>query len=50
MKPAEMILKVASYYILMGRSLEEKQNILNLACTAWIYSLLPERKREESLH
>jgi len=50
MKPAEMILKVASYYILMGRTLEEKQNILYLACTAWNYSLLPEREREESLH
>lgn len=50
MKPAEMILKVASDYILMGRTLEEKQNILNLACTAWNYSLLPEREREESLH
>ena len=50
MKPAEMILKVASKYILMGNTLEEKQNILNLACTAWNYSLLPNEEREESLH
>jgi hypothetical protein len=50
MKPAEMILKVASKYILMGKTLEEKQNILNLACTAWNYSLLPKEEREESLH
>lgn len=50
MKPAEMILKVASKYIFMGRTLEEKQNILNLACTAWNYSLLPNEERESSLH
>lgn len=49
MKASEMILKFASDYILMGRTLEERQNGLNSACTAWNLSLLPDRKREAYL-
>ena len=46
MKASEMILKFASDYIMMGRTLEERQSGLNSACTAWNMSLLPVRERE----
>ena len=34
MKPSEMIMQCASGFIAMGKSIEEKQNFLNAACTA----------------
>ena len=46
MKASEMILKFASDYIMMGRTLEERQSGFNSACTAWNMSLLPVRERE----
>jgi hypothetical protein len=46
---SEMILNVAAGLIAMGDNLEEKQNYLNTACTAWNLSLLPENKRDEAI-
>jgi hypothetical protein len=48
-KASEMILDVAMGLIEMGEDLEEKQNYLNLACTAWNISLLPESKRNDAI-
>ena len=48
-KASEMILNVAVGLIAMGDTLEEKQNYLNTACTAWNLSLLPENKRDEAI-
>jgi hypothetical protein len=48
-KASEMILQVAGGLIAMAEDLYEKQNCLNLACTAWNLSLLPEAGREAAI-
>jgi len=49
MKASAMILEMASDYIMMGETQEERQNALNTACTAWNLSLLPEDARKQRL-
>lgn len=48
-KISEMVLKFAGDYISMGETIEEKQNFLNSACSAWNISLLssPRKKSKE---
>ena len=48
-KASEMILQVAGGLIAMAQDIQEKQNCLNLACTAWNLSLLPPDKRNEAI-
>ena len=49
-KISELIVTYASDYINMGESMEERQNYLNGACTAWNIANLPADRREEALH
>ncbi len=44
-----MIAQMASDYISMGDTTEERQSYLNSACTAWNIAVLPEHQREEAL-
>ena len=46
---SEMVLKFAGDYIGMGDDLEERQNLLNSACSAWNISLLKPKKREKAI-
>ncbi len=48
-KMSEMILDIASDYIALGQSLDEKQNYLNGACTAWNIATLPVEMRPLAL-
>jgi len=44
-----MILKVAAGYIDMGETIEERENYLRSACTAWNIACLPPLKREREI-
>ncbi|UCH97965.1 MAG: hypothetical protein JSV88_14215 [Candidatus Aminicenantes bacterium] len=48
-KMSEMILDIASGYIALGQTLEEKQSYLNGACTAWNIAVLPVEMRPLAL-
>ena len=48
-KASEMVLQVAGGLIAMAKDIQEKQNCLNLACTAWNLSLLPPDKRRDAI-
>ena len=49
MKLSQMLIDLASDYMEIGTTLEEKQNHLNVVCIAWNISLLPENARDEAL-
>ena len=44
-KMSEIVLEYASDYISMGETLEERQCLLNSACSAWNFSLLSTEER-----
>jgi hypothetical protein len=44
-----MVVLFAAYYIDMGDTVEERQNYLNSACTAWNIAVLDERERPTRL-
>ncbi len=46
---SQMITQMASDYISMGETTEERQSYLNSACTVWNIAVLPEHQREEAL-
>jgi hypothetical protein len=46
---SEVIGEYASDYINMGDTTEERQSLLNGACTAWNIAVLPENSREEAI-
>jgi len=48
-KMSELIGEYASDYINMGDTPEERQSLLNGACTAWNIAILPEHSREEAI-
>ncbi len=47
---SEHIAEYASDYINMGENTEERQSLLNSACSAWNVAVLPEHLRQEALH
>jgi hypothetical protein len=49
MKLSQMIIDLASDYIDLGSTLEEKQNYLNVVCIAWNISLFPEKSEKAAL-
>ena len=49
MKMSEMIIDLASDYIELGSTLEEKQSHLNVVCIAWNISILPKSARKMAL-
>ena len=48
-KLSEMIWEFAGGFIRLGNTLEEKQNLLNAACTAWNMACTPSEVRNRSL-
>ena len=44
---SEMILDVAAQFIELGKSEEERQTNLDIACKAWNLSILPKSKRNK---
>ena len=46
---SELISEYASDYINLGESIEERENYLNGACTAWNIAILDEKHREDAL-
>ncbi len=46
---SELIGEYASDYINMGENTEERQSLLNSACSAWNVAVLPEHLRQEAL-
>jgi hypothetical protein len=48
-KVSAMILKVAEGYIDMGETVEEKENYLRSACSAWNIACMSGKKRENDL-
>ncbi len=46
---SELIGEYASDYINMGENTEERQSLLNSACSAWNIAVLPEHLRQEAL-
>lgn len=48
-KVSAMILKVAEGYIDMGETVEEKENYLRSACSAWNIGCMTGKKRENDL-
>lgn len=46
---SELIAEYASDYINMGENTEERQSLLNSACSAWNVAALPEHLRQEAL-
>ena len=48
-KISELISEYASDYINMGETIEERQNYLNGACTAWNISILDQKDREGAI-
>jgi hypothetical protein len=46
-KVSQMILDVASQFIELGSSEEERQTHLDIACKAWNLSILPKSKRQK---
>jgi hypothetical protein len=49
MKISQMIIDLASDFIELGATLEEKQSHLNAVCIAWNISILPTNIREQAL-
>lgn len=49
MKISQMIIDLASDFIELGATLEEKQSYLNAVCIAWNISILPTNIREQAL-
>ena len=49
LKMSEMVLQFAGDYIRMGDDLDDRQNLLNSACSAWNISLLKPKKREKAI-
>ena len=50
MKISQMIIDFASDFIDLGKTIEKKQNHLNVACTAWNIALLPTYQRQAALN
>ena len=48
-KISEMLLKVAAGYIDLGENLEQRENYLRSACSAWNIACLPQPKRETAI-
>lgn len=48
-KISQLICQYASDYINMGETIEERQNCLNQACTAWNIANLDEKDREGAI-
>ncbi len=48
-KISAMVLKVAEDYIDMGETVEEREDYLRSACTAWNIACLPPLKRESEI-
>lgn len=48
-KISAMVLKVAKGYIDMGETVEERENYLRSACSAWNIACLPALKRERGI-
>ena len=48
-KISEMLLKVAAGYIDLGENLEQRENYLRSACSAWNIACLPALKREGAI-
>lgn len=48
-KMSEMIIEMAADYIDLGKDLSDKQNYLNVACTAWNIAVLSEAERPRAL-
>ena len=46
---SELIVEYASDYINMGKNTDERQSLLNSACSAWNVAVLPEHLRQEAL-
>lgn len=46
---SELIVEYASDFINMGENTEERQSLLNSACSAWNVAVLPEHLRQEAL-
>ncbi|MCZ6626013.1 MAG: hypothetical protein O7B35_17585, partial [Deltaproteobacteria bacterium] len=46
---SELIAEYASDYINMGENTEERQSLLNSACSAWNVAVLPDHLRQEAL-
>ncbi len=46
---SELIVEYASDYINMGENTDERQSLLNSACSAWNVAVLPEHLRQEAL-
>lgn len=46
---SELIAEYASDYINMGENTDERQSLLNSACSAWNVAVLPEHLRQEAL-
>ncbi|MTW22231.1 hypothetical protein [Allochromatium palmeri] len=49
MKLSQMIIDLASDYIDLGSTIEEKQNYLNVVCIAWNISLFSEKNAKDAL-
>jgi hypothetical protein len=49
MKISEMIISLASDFIELGKSIDEKQDHLNAVCVAWNISILPKSDRKKAL-
>ena len=49
LKMSEMVLQFAGDYISMGETTEERQNLLNSACSAWNITLLTPHKRSRAI-
>ena len=46
---SELIVEYASDYINMGENTDERQSLLNSACSAWNVAVLPDHLRQEAL-
>ena len=48
-KVSEMLMDVAREYVVMGEDIEEKQQLLNGAASAWNIACLGKKERERSI-
>lgn len=44
-----MLVEYATDYINIGKDINHRQNLLNIACTAWNISILPENSQKEAI-
>ena len=49
MKTSEMLVEYAGSYIDSATTPEERQNLLNVACTAWNIAILPRHERKKAV-